>query len=377
MFNVAIVSVKDMIKYITTLLIAIIIVVFLAKHFLNGNQDEKIDFDIGKKVANIMKSSFTQCFGTTIPILENENKILNNSDKTNEESSDLLKQMLDVELGVINQNQHLQAKKENKEKKENKVELAEDEAKTEIVTKNPIALKSTNEYNGVKIKNESDKKLTKDTVKPNIKINNKNILIFHTHSCESYTSSKKYTYNPTGTFRTTDKDYSVVRVGEELKKYLKEYKFDVRHNTTYHDYPAYTGSYNRSLETVKKELKKKKSDVIIDLHRDAIGSKSDYAPTVKIGEDEVAQLMFVIGTNGGGLRHPNWKQNLKFAVKVQEQAEKMYPNLFKPIIVRNSRYNQHTGKAACIIEVGATGNTLEQSLTSMKYLANVLNEVMK
>ena len=29
------------------------------------------------------------------------------------------------------------------------------------------------------------------------------------------------------------------------------------------------------------------------------------------------------------------------------------------------------------MEVGATGNTLEQCLTSMKYLAKVMDEVMK
>ena len=41
------------------------------------------------------------------------------------------------------------------------------------------------------------------------------------------------------------------------------------------------------------------------------------------------------------------------------------------------RYNQHAGKYASIMEVGATGNTLEQCLTSMKYLAKVLDEVIK
>ncbi|MBP3255744.1 MAG: stage II sporulation protein P [Clostridia bacterium] len=51
--------------------------------------------------------------------------------------------------------------------------------------------------------------------------------------------------------------------------------------------------------------------------------------------------------------------------------------LFKPIILRNSRYNQQLGKAACIIEVGATGNTLDESITSMKYLAKVLNSIIK
>ena len=65
---------------------------------------------------------------------------------------------------------------------------------------------------------------------------------------------------------------------------------------------------------------------------------------------------------------------MKFAVKIQEIANKQYKGLFKPIILRNSRYNQNLGKAACIIEVGATGNTLEQCLNSMKYLAEVINE---
>ena len=68
---------------------------------------------------------------------------------------------------------------------------------------------------------------------------------------------------------------------------------------------------------------------------------------------------------------------MKFAVKIQEEAEKLYPGLFKPILLRNSRYNQHLGKAACIIEVGSTGNTLDQCLNSMKYLSLVMNEALK
>ena len=112
------------------------------------------------------------------------------------------------------------------------------------------------------------------------------------------------------------------------------------------------------------------------MHRDAITDTS-YAPSVIIGDETVAQLMFVIGTDGGGLEHPNWQQNLKFAVKVQEKANQLYPGLFRPILLRNSRYNQQLGKAACIIEVGATGNTLEQAMGSMKYLSKILDEVLK
>lgn len=83
------------------------------------------------------------------------------------------------------------------------------------------------------------------------------------------------------------------------------------------------------------------------------------------------------GTDGGGLEHTSWNENLKFAVKLQEKANELYPGLFKPIILRNSRYNQHLAKGACIIEVGATGNTMEQCLNSMKYLSKVMSEVIK
>ena len=214
-------------------------------------------------------------------------------------------------------------------------------------------------------------------VNPNINITNKNIILFHTHTCESYTSSNKFPYTPTGTFRTTDLNFTVARVGDELTHHLTNYGYNVIHNKDYHDYPSYNGSYNNSLETVENILKTNPADIIFDIHRDAIGSRSDYAPSVKIGDEDVcAQIMFVIGTNEGGLWHPNWNQNLKFAVKVQQKAEEMYPGLFKPIMLTKYRYNQHTGKYASIIEVGSTGNTLEQCLNSMKYLAKVLDEIL-
>ena len=56
-----------------------------------------------------------------------------------------------------------------------------------------------------------------------------------------------FEYEMTGNYRTTDSNYNVVRVGEELSNYLRNKGFNVEHNTTYHDYPAYSGSYARSL----------------------------------------------------------------------------------------------------------------------------------
>lgn len=236
----------------------------------------------------------------------------------------------------------------------------------------------TDIYNTVQIKNESNYSLTEEMIKPNINYSNNGIIIYHTHTCESYTPTENLQYVPSGNYRTIDLNYSVARVGSELTTYLAGKGYTVIHDTTYHDYPAYTGSYTRSLSTITNLLSTYNTvEAVFDIHRDALGNNSSYAPCVKIGDETVAQLMFVIGTDGGGLFHPNWINNLKLAVKLQEKANAMYPGLFKPIILRNSRYNQHMSNGAAIIEVGATGNTLEQCNGSMKYLADVIDSVMK
>ena len=253
---------------------------------------------------------------------------------------------------------------------------ADTNVQTEVLPTN-VPNNYTNEFEGVEIKNGTDYILTDDILSPSsLEINKKDIIIFHTHTCESYTPSELYQYEESGNFRTTDLERSVVKVGSELTNYLLSYGYNVIHDCTYHDYPSYSGSYGRSMATVENILTSTPgTDIIIDIHRDAIGDTS-YNPSVKIGDEVASQLMFVIGTDGGGSEHPNWQNNLKFAIKVQSKANELYPGLFKPIILRNSRYNQQLGNAACIIEVGATGNTLDESIISMKYLAKVLKEVI-
>lgn len=257
------------------------------------------------------------------------------------------------------------------------LEHADTNVATQVIENN-VPNNYTDNYNGVEIKNGTNYSLTEDILNcDNLDINKNDVIIFHTHTCESYTPTENYSYEESGTFRTTDLNYSVARVGDSLSDQLLSYRYNVIHDKTYHDYPAYSGSYGRSMATVENLLiSHPNTDIIIDLHRDAIADTT-YAPSVKIGDEVVSQLMFVIGTDGGGLEHSNWQQNLKFAIAVQRKANELYPGLFRPILLRNSRYNQQLGKAACIIEVGATGNTLEQSMASMKYLSKVLDEVLK
>ena len=390
MFNVTVLKMKDIIKYFIGMIITILIILIVSKIISNKeNKEEKVLNDMTKTVTSLTKQNLLSCVDTTIPAVETLNtKVeINKEEQKDEEKKEVtenhfFEQFLDAQISAIktiNETTNTEEKiEEDNEDNTNNIEQAQTGLGTEVITQNPIAENYNAQYGKVKIKNQTEYNLTEEMLTPDVTIDNKNVVIFHTHSCESYTSSDAYPYTPTGTFRTTDLNYTVTRVGTELENQLKQYNFNVIHNTDYHDYPAYNGSYTRSLGTVENILKDNPSDIIIDLHRDAIGSRSDYAPIVKIGENDVAaQIMFVIGTNDGGLWHPNWNQNLKFAIKVQEKAEEMYPGLFKPIMLTTSRYNQHTGKFANIIEVGATGNTLEQCLTSMKYFAKVMDEISK
>ncbi len=389
MFNVTIIDAKKSLIRIIVLIFIIIVAFITSKLIAKFKSNEILQINISEKLI--------KCLNSEIPAMESMQYKANNVIKEDEEEENksdtketFISKILGVELAQIKElnreNAEIQeADKTNEEEKiaeenneQETVEQASTDVTTEIVTKNPIRESFNVECNGVKIKNETSFIIDNSILSTPSNINKNNVMIFHTHTCESYTPSELYQYQQTGNFRTTDFNFSVARVGDELSNYLNTYGgFNIIHDKTYHDYPAYSGSYNRSLKTVENLLKTSQSDIIIDLHRDAIGSSSNYDPSVKIGDDVAAQLMFVIGTNGGGLYHPNWQSNLKFAIELQQIANEMYPGLFKPMIVRNSRYNQHLGSAACIIEVGATGNTLEQCINSMKYLAKVLDEYRK
>ena len=302
-------------------------------------------------------------------------------EESEEQEESIAQKILRVELAQINNikeienvNPNISNNEKTEETTTNITEEVSTNETTEIVTNNPIKENYNIEINGVKIKNETSFEIDESILDTELNINKENIVIFHTHTCESYTQTENCRYEESGNYRTTNLEYSVSKVGDELGKYLTNYGFNVIHNKTYHDYPAYNGSYGRSLKTVSDILSKNKANIIIDLHRDAMNDET-YAPKVKIGDEYVSQIMFVIGTDGSGLKHDNWKQNLEFAIKVQQKGNELYPGLFKPIILRNARYNQNLSSEAVIVEFGATGNTLEEATGASKYLAKVLSEI--
>lgn len=205
------------------------------------------------------------------------------------------------------------------------------------------------------------------------------VLIVHTHGSEAYTMPPGEEYEASSECRTTDCNYNVVRIGDEIAAALEEAGISVIHDATLHDYPQYSGAYDRSLATINSYLEQYPSiSFVLDIHRDAIsdGEGNMYKVVSNVAGVNAAQMTFVIGTDGGGLEHPNWRENLKLAAAVQQNLLDDYPTLMRPITVRNSRYNQHVTTGSLLVEMGAAGNSLDEALLSGRLLGQALAETI-
>ncbi|HOA97370.1 stage II sporulation protein P [Acetivibrio saccincola] len=203
------------------------------------------------------------------------------------------------------------------------------------------------------------------------------VLIYHTHTTESFITELEQLEQSGIPNRTTDATNNVVRVGEELAQILrKKYNIEVIHNSTVHNYPSDTGAYGRSLNTASNILTSYPSiQIVIDIHRDGMDGKKLRTVT-EIDGKKAAKIMFVVGTNATGLEHPEWRENLKLAITLQSMLDERYPGLTRPIYISKNRYNQHLSKGALIVEIGGDGNLISECLESTKYLAEVINEVL-
>ena len=207
------------------------------------------------------------------------------------------------------------------------------------------------------------------------------ILILHTHGSEAYTPAGDADIVWSGNYRTTDSRYNVVAVGDAMAEVFAEAGISVLHDRTLYDYPSYNEAYDRSLAAIESYLAQYPSiQFILDIHRDAIedGEGNQYKVVSTIdGVGTSAQMTLVVGSDGSGLSHPNWMENLKLAVALQQDILTEYPTLMRPILLRNSRYNQHATTGSLLVEVGAAGNSPEEAALAGRLFAEHMVEVLE
>ena len=199
------------------------------------------------------------------------------------------------------------------------------------------------------------------------------VLIYHTHTHEAYDQDKADPYDAIEAWRTMDADHSVVRVGAELAKALRQRGLEVVHDTTDHEKNELSTAYTRSLETLEGYLRT--FDLYIDLHRDAYVKGETLAHNDSTGEPK-AKLMCLIGNGNGFEVKPDTSANYAYARLLTEAINRLVPGLCKPVLVKDGRYNQHVGHRCILVEVGHNRNTLQEALASIPVLAEAIDKTL-
>lgn len=237
-------------------------------------------------------------------------------------------------------------------------------------------------YNSVYMKNSTTldidiKKLLSDKLSFKItETKEPQVLILHTHTTETFMSEDSGYYTEDFESRSRDNSKNMAEIGRIVAEKLNNAGIKTLHDTTQHDYPNYTGSYSRAAETISSYLKKYPSiKVVLDLHRDAVSSgESDKVKLVtEINGKKAAQVMLVMGSQSGTVTNfPNWKENLKLAVRLQQILEVKYPTLARPLMLMPKNYNESLTKGSLLIEFGTDVNTLDEA----KYSATLVGEAL-
>ena len=208
MFNVTVINAKKSVIKIIILIGIIIFGFFVTNIVTKFKTSEILQVNLSE---NLIK-----CLNSEIPAMESTYYKANNMPKEDGEEvvETLVGKILGIELAKIQEikQEEITIKIEEDDIVENNNGNIENEeipviadlpanVHTEIVTQNLIIESYNTEVNGVKIKNETSFEINNSILETTQNINKENVLIFHTHTCESYTPSEKYQYQQTGNYQ--------------------------------------------------------------------------------------------------------------------------------------------------------------------------------
>lgn len=265
------------------------------------------------------------------------------------------------------------------------VQAAAEAVKGKIISKYISPYTAPLSYKSIYMKNSTELSIDLKTIaeeKLGLSLNSGSepqVLIMHTHTTESYMEKASDYYTADFKPRTDDNSKNMVRIGAIIAEKLNNAGIKTLHDTTQHDNPQYTGSYSRSAKNVTSYLQKYPSiKLVLDIHRDAVTSgESDKVKLVtEINGKKAAQVMLVMGSQSGTVtNHPNWRENLKLAARLQQKTEEKYPTLARPLLLMPKKYNQNLSTGSLLIEFGTDANSLAEACYSAELMGNTLAEL--
>ena len=245
---------------------------------------------------------------------------------------------------------------------------------------------ATSEYNGIYIRNTTlnhhiniEEYLNKQ-VYAFITENKPAILIYHTHSSETYELLDRDFYTNERNIRSDNPKENMVRVGEEICKVLEKNGYKTIHDKSIYD-ESINGAYERSRANISRIIKDNPSiQIVLDIHRGAIYQKdnSKIKTVTEINGRKAAQIMLISGCEDGNVTDfPNWQKNLTFALNLQEKLKNDNKTLVQPLTFCSRKYNLDLVPCALSIEIGTDANTLSEAVYSAELFADSLSELLE
>lgn len=239
-----------------------------------------------------------------------------------------------------------------------------------------IYVKNDNDYTAIDI----EKELNSTPDLSIVKDGTPQVLIYHTHTSESFLSEESDTFYSDMPTRSTNEEENVIAVGDAIAKKLEAAGIGVIHDTTIHD-ESYNGSYSRSAETIAENLEKYPTiQVTLDIHRDAMTAEDGtrYKPTVTVNGKKAAQIMIISGCDDDGtLGFPDWEYNLRFATRLQKACADIDGSFPRPLYFCPRNYNENMTHNSLLVEFGTEVNTIDEVTYSGELFGDALVEVLE
>ncbi|MEW6031449.1 MAG: stage II sporulation protein P [Bacillota bacterium] len=184
------------------------------------------------------------------------------------------------------------------------------------------------------------------------------LLIYHTHSDESYT--------PTDGRHAIPGNGGIYDVGETMASALSASGFTVVHDRTAHD-PHDGGAYLRSRRTVRRNLQFGPT-LLFDVHRDA-SPASEYLTT--IDGQPASKILFVVGGT-----NPLLSANMSTVRRLRAAAEELHPGIIRGILVSPATFNQDLDPGCVLLEMGTYLIPKSYAQRTATLWANVVSAVL-
>ena len=207
------------------------------------------------------------------------------------------------------------------------------------------------------------------------------VLVLHTHTSEGYLpNSSLYLEGDLGEITyTQDGSRNMLAVGKAFISGLNQKGITAIHCTVMHDELGVAGSYERAAESIRFFREHYPSiQYVVDLHRDAIlTAEGEYVrAATEIGENSVAQILPVVGSNAGGWEHENWEGNLSLALQLRRVLNQDDRALCRPAMLKSATYNQEMAPYAILLEIGTGANSIDEAIVAATLAGEAFAQVI-